>query len=630
MIEVPDQFHEKCLASVRDFKAKVIIDYTDWEIDSSIEAESDQTNYADYSDQVADGIEEPTARWFSLQDNDLSGDYKAMPYGEDEEYLNQVGWWSDSKSDGNGDFATSPVLTVSHVPRPVRSMKVVGYEVDGIVEYPVDFEIRLYEGGDLVHTETVTGNDSVKWSLEGIEHLGVTSQELEISKWSEGGRCAKVLEFFTSIQETYYDDMIHEIRLLEERDVKDGAVPVGAISSNEVEVVLDNADRRFDEGNEASRLRDLLRPNRRIRPYIGLELDGGTEWVPLGTFFASQWNVRQDQLTASVVGRDMMERLSSSYYTTSKVRGEKGEEGEPVSLYDLADDVLTDYLQYKEYESIITEDLQGYHVLNGYFETMSHREALKKIAGAGSATAYISRHNDIVIENIQKAYDEFTITDDHIFEIDIPHKPDEVANIVEVKTNPLKFTDNRIVYESQEGFYLEPYETRELMCHYDKVPVTNQQSATKKGTGAQSVDIIDQVDYCWGSILTVENTSGNNVGPIRFEIKGDTGEVMGRERVRRTDEDSRIFNGDRRFEHEDNHLMQSRDVARDIADLVVGTFADSRRDVEVTWLGDPAVELGDRLTVPTYRGAQPETYVIIRNELEYDGGLRMTTTGRKL
>ena len=51
----------------------------------------------------------------------------------------------------------------------------------------------------------------------------VEKMELEITKWSHAGRQAKILEFFTSIQEVYEGDDIILVHLLEEREVSQGA-----------------------------------------------------------------------------------------------------------------------------------------------------------------------------------------------------------------------------------------------------------------------------------------------------------------------------------------------------------------------------------------------------------------------
>ena len=86
-------------------------------------------------------------------------------------------------------------------------------------------------------------------------------------------------------QQTHEDDLI-AVSLLEEREVSQGSLPVGNISSNEIVVRLSNEDKRFDPDNDSSPLYGLIKPNRRVRAWLGTEIGGEAEWVPLGTFWS--------------------------------------------------------------------------------------------------------------------------------------------------------------------------------------------------------------------------------------------------------------------------------------------------------------------------------------------------------
>jgi len=136
----------------------------------------------------------------------------------------------------------------------------------------------LYAQDDtLLKTETVIGNDQVSWS-KALEPqvLDVAKQVLEITKWSLPGTCAKIIEFFTSIREVYETGDLVSVRLLEEREASQGSLPVGNISANEVTIVLNNEDKKFDIDNEQSPLKNLLKPNRRIQVSLGFE--GALVW----------------------------------------------------------------------------------------------------------------------------------------------------------------------------------------------------------------------------------------------------------------------------------------------------------------------------------------------------------------
>ena len=267
------EFQEKIKQQIdRRIFGKVQIDYTSPFLDQSITVVANENAHVSYPAQTADGLTEPYAKFASLDGTWTLGDgYEPAP-GPDEARFVQMGWWGDQLAGAGGAFTTPyPTLTMEFFPRPIDSLKVVGDSKRE--EWPVDFNIRLYDENDtLLHTETVTGNNEVAWSKSlGTMVIGVTKMIIEITRWSHEGRQVKILEFFTSVQETYEDDDIIFIHLLEEREVSHGSLPIGNISSNEVEIHLLNEDGKFDVGNVNSPLHGLLRVNRRIQVWLGVE-----------------------------------------------------------------------------------------------------------------------------------------------------------------------------------------------------------------------------------------------------------------------------------------------------------------------------------------------------------------------
>jgi hypothetical protein len=255
--------------------ARVAIDYTDPFIDQSLTIEANEKANVSYPQQTADSVDATTYKYACLDGTwDLTtGEYHLAP-SADQLTQQQFGWWGAQFADQDGYFASPyPTLTVRHLPRPIRQLKVVGDTARE--EYPVDFTVKLYGPDDtLLKTETVTGNDQVSWSktLEP-QVLDVAKQELTITRWSLPGTCAKIIEFFTSVREVYETGDLVSVRLLEEREASQGSLPVGNISSNEITLALSNADKKFDLDNENSPLKNLLKPNRRIRAWLGAEAE---------------------------------------------------------------------------------------------------------------------------------------------------------------------------------------------------------------------------------------------------------------------------------------------------------------------------------------------------------------------
>jgi len=283
---VTQDFIDKMKADRRQVFARVQIDYTDPFMDQSIEIEVNEQANVSYPQQTADSVDQTTHKYACLDGTwDLTtGEYHLAPSANMLSQY-QMGWWGAQFCDQDGYFASPyPTLTVRHIPRPIRQLKVVGDTARE--EYPVDFNIRLYGPDDtLLKTETVTGNDQVSWqkALEP-QVLDVAKQELIITRWSLPGTCAKIIEFFTSIREVYETGDLVSLRLLEEREASQGSLPVGNISSNEITLALNNEDKKFDIDNEQSPLKNLLKPNRRIQVHIGTEIE--KTW---GTIKTKSW-----------------------------------------------------------------------------------------------------------------------------------------------------------------------------------------------------------------------------------------------------------------------------------------------------------------------------------------------------
>lgn len=267
MYSVTADFLTKIKAPVRTVFSKVVVDFTDPFLDQSIVVAASENAAASVPAQTANSIVVPHGHIISLDGSWKLGDGSVLA-----DITKEVGWWGTQLSDASSNFASPyPALTVTHSARPVHTLKVVGDSVRA--EYPVDFTIKLYDvANTLLHTETVTGNALNTWTAT-VSEVGVVKQVLEITKWSAASRQVKIVEFFTSIQEIYYGDDIFAINLLEEREVANGSLPVGNISSNEVDLKLYNRSGVFDAGNTASPLYGAVKANRKIKPYMGAEVD---------------------------------------------------------------------------------------------------------------------------------------------------------------------------------------------------------------------------------------------------------------------------------------------------------------------------------------------------------------------
>ena len=639
MYPVSQKFINEIRAIERKIYGRITIDYTDPTIDQSIQVEANENANISYPHQVADNIKEPAAKYASLDGSWILGEgYVLAPLPGDAS-IRQMGWWGSTFAGTNGYFSEPyPTLAITFLPRPIVKLQAVGDSQRQ--EWPVDFDINLYSGENLVYTEVVTNNDKIAWEKSLDDPVTeITKIELVIKRWSHAGRCAKIVEFFTSVQETYEGEDIISINLLEEKETGVG-LPVGHISSNEITVKINNETRKFDVGNKQSPVYQLLKPNRRIRAWLGVKHDNDEmEWVPLGLFWSVEWKANEAEVSAETSGRDRLELLRKNKYSTSTVQQNK-------SLYDLAENILQDAGLIAE-QYWIDDELKNFVIPYAYFNEQEHREALRKIAEACLGQVYCDREGVIRIEGpsymenllagetgtyflegefpaeiqVIKAYG---IGPEDYFRKDNPPKVDGVANYIEVETQPLTVDEMKEVYKSNEPVVIEAAETKILTIRYNESPCID---ATASLVDAPAGCAIQDVQYyAWGADVTVYSP---NSGTFTLVIEAKPLKVVNREKVIAKDDASIAENGLLKYEFPTNPLVQSISMAQGIANRLLNMFKDPRRDLELEWRGNPALQLNDIVIVPDYKDERGYFYVI-RNELEFTGALRARLSGRRI
>lgn len=649
MLNVSREFQNAIRNDVRNIKAKIQIDWTDPFLDQTIVISANENSYNSFPEQVADNIENIPRKYASLDGSwILDGSYYLCPDTQDAADDNQMGWWGSSLSASDQTFVSPfPTLTVAFQARPIRSLKVVGD--DARQEYPVDFNIYCYDGsGNVLHQENVIDNAAVKWEKDITNILNVEKVELEITKWSHANRQVKITEFFTSIQETYYDDDILLINLLEERAVSDGSLPIGNISSNEIDIRLNNISNRYNAGNTKSELYQLVKTNRRIKAWIGPELpDGTVEYVPLGTFWSGDWDVPGREVYAGTSGRDRLELLRESEYSVSQVK-------QNISLYDLAIDILQDAgVDTENY--FVDSELQNTIIPYAWFDSTKHKKALRDIALASLGQVFASRNDVIRIEGpsyIQKqttsetyfvqgaafpanaeTTDAFGIGRDDYRSKSQPSNSGSIANYIIVDTQPLQpISAAKEVYRSNSAESITAGATKKITAFYNSTPVMEDSAALEKNTTDTSITSVNY--YAWGAEIEITN-AGSTDDTFELVISGKPLEIKNKERAIAKDNESIQENGKLTYKFPLHHLVQTKEQAQQVADTLLASFKDARRDVTINWRGNPALELADVITVPDYQNLEQNIdergiFYSTRQNIEYDGTLNANLEGRRM
>lgn len=243
---------------------------------------------------------------------------------------------------------------------------------------------------------------------------------------------------------------------------------------------------------------------------------------------------------------------------------------------------------------------------------------------AGGATLHAGLLRLFIYEGI------YEITKDDYFTKSQPAKSDELANVIKVYTNPLQpAAVAEEVYKSNDPISIDPGTSKTTTIFYSEKPVIEAvASLTEAGP---NLSITNATYYAWGASITISN-AGTAAETCKIVVNGRPLRVQGRQLITKQDDVSIQENGRIEFEFPDNPLVQTPEMAEKIATKLLA-FAIPRRDVELVWRGNPALTLADVVQIPEYQKGLVDKrglFYITRQQFEFDGGLRVTTEGRKI
>ena len=620
--------------TIRQILAKVQITYTNPFFSAGIEASATETGQWTYPEQVTDNVTTEAYKWFSLNTgggNLLDGTFHLLP--SNKEY--SVGWWNTTESVGPlFMFMVQPILTIEHAARTIESLLVVGD--DKLEEYPVRFEINLYSAGDvLVDTIREIDNGAVTWtSTADGPWADIVKQTLTIERWNKVGAVAKISQFFTMLEETYTseDGDLFSLRVLEEREFQEPTIPQGNISANTISVKLNNIDHLFTEGNYRSRLNGLLLNNRAIKAWLGCDThSGGRIWFPLGTFYSRNWSAPEDEPWAEVTGYDMLDRLKQTDFTTSEVYT-------GLTLSALAVIVMTDAgLSAADWE--IDAALAGadYVIPYAWFDQMSHREALRRIAAAALGQVYCNRDGKIVIEiyvaPVAQIYD-FEFSESNFFDIDHPLKWSQMINSVQARANPLAKSALQDICVDADQFSVPAGDSVTKTHFFDVSPcvdVVDTPGTWVFVNPGGNVTCTAVTTYAWGCMATYANAAGVDEDVDSVTIQGYPLEVQGGRIASAEDATSIASNGRQSLSAPvTSAFWQDETRAQAVADSLLASYKDPRRDVIMKARGNIAELLGDRVVAPDFSDEVTSEFALMRQDINFDGGLTVDITAQRI
>lgn len=586
----------------RRIYGKVYITYTDPMLASETEVSSTSEAYNSNKAQVLDGVTSPEYTYFTLYDNDLSGKYVIS----DEH--SQVGWVSKDISGEDGYFATAQQLRVDFSERPVTSFQVMFDTSHGVV--PQDFSVKFVHADGSATERFFTDNSEAAVTIQDTIS-NVSAVVISVTRVSKPGYPAAIIDVpvaSTILYVGYKDrsDLI-SIDMLEELTYEDDVEALGGVSANEVTVVLDNSRKEFNFNNTASPAASQLRRNRKIVPWLGVEIiPGEIEWHCLGTYWAYNWTVPVNGLSATVVGFDTIGLLDITSFTEHHTI--LGSSIGALIEYVLEDArLMFDFIEYR-----IDPQLYDITIPYAWFEAGSHTAALRRISKCYPMHIYCDRdgvinaapqklqldyYYDVWADNtnvVDKTYDSLYTT---------------LPNIINVTVSQPTIVANEQLANDTLVFNVTDNPTRTLT--FNKPYVSNISVIVNCDSGVT----YSYEAYSWGVKF---NFSGS--GEVRsITCTGDAVDTSNTSMLTWRDDASIRLNGAVTRDIRAEFIQTSQ-----LANILVGRLRSlselDKYDATVNYRGDISLSINDPILL--LDGIAPDNrYNIKRHQLSWNGAL---------
>ena len=584
----------------RKVYGKVEIIYSDADISKDLETTESGNSNISHPQEVYRGFSSPTIRACTMDGNcTMNGSWQMI------DDTCKCGWWSGALSNEEGVFSSPPYIELMFVQRPIISWKIKGDSK--LNQFPVDFKIEYKNGSKVVKTEEIKGNDLLEVILTPkVED--VTSVKMTITKWSQSNACAKIMQFYETLFETYEGDAVQMFEVNEELGAADGNYN---INSDTMTVSLYNEERKFDKGY----LRSLMVIDRKLMPYIGVEKNGQIEYTALGTFYSDEWQISQDSQWVKCNAVDRLMRLQGKIYVGFPLANN-------ATMYEITEDILQKGgLKASEY--VISETLKDMVIPTAFIPKMSVWDALQEIANAGLCKIYMDRKDRTIVraESEPSVDETVKIQPSNMFTYTSNVTLTEFANSITVEYCDISLSDD-LVDTAEVEVQLNPYESKEVACDY--TTDIAYASAVSNNVNVRISNFSSGVNAC---TMTIRNSSSSVVTAI-ITISGNAIEINSKTLTKQDEESVDNF-GVVEYSHPASELVQSLGHAEYIADILLGKMKANQGNITTTWRGNPALQLGDNYECED-RFGDTNKLICEYNKFSYDGGLKQETRGRKV
>lgn len=417
-------------------------------------------------------------------------------------------------------------------------------------------------------------------------------------------RARAVIHFDTPLEVN--DEIIIDFDLLEEAQAA-SIGPLGVVSANELTLTLDNSERKFTPNNEESEYYGEMKPGVKIELFTQLVLpDESVEEVPMGTYFIVDWRSPSGSLQATITALDRVHKI-----------GERPLPQIPTLLNTTIGEMferLFKAVGLSEEEYIIDSAL-NIPIKIGWYRKGRVKDALQGLCEAGVCSIVCDRQNRFLVKSFyESSASVATLADDtQIFESENPLMFTKTYDGVRMRFNTPTITRKEILLDIRD-LEIPSGETLIEDIEFSSGPAAMLTSVKLLETNNSTISKI--TTGTWGCSIEVNNTSGPETG--RLVVEGFLIDSAFSNLIQELDDDKFYI-------EVQNDLIQHKPAAIQYHELLNTLLEEPALFIEVSFRGNPAVELMDTITINNNANKLDGVEALpIQMRFSYDGALSCT------
>lgn len=518
--------------------------------------------YLANTSDVVRGLDRSIPNYATFEENLwlLDGESEIVP----ESGWKDSGFVGDTLSNKDCTFKVNPLIVISF--SKVHSHVVPGITItwgEAFGEYAEQFRVTAYNENTEVASVFITDNTSVRSEVEfDIENYNRIT--IEVIKWCLPYHRVRISDIFIGLKKLYTKRDILEFS--HEQDVD----PICATTPTlKIGFSLDNSDNKFDPNNSTGFSKYLME-RQKVEVKYGQKIDNKTtEHISAGVTYLSEWDSPQNGLKSTFVSRDLLEFMQKDY-----LKGMYNPTG--VSLYDLAEDVLTDANLPKnargEVMWKIDESLKSIYT-TAPLPIAPGAVCLQYIAQAARCVLYSDRLGILHIEPVSTEVSDYALTSFNLFT-----RPEITLR------KPLSDITTKVYNYFIEETGKELFNGGVVVNGTDEITIMYSDTAMNVSASISGGTLISATYYSNACCLTITGS-----GTIQIILTGDS--------LTTSNSEYKLpVNDDGESQTVDNPLISSTELAVVVSNWVRDNLT-ARKIINVGgWRSDPRLDAADLIT----------------------------------